>query len=437
MTTSGEDIVNYLLQFKGTPYVWGGSQPGGFDCSGLMQYGFAHFGINLNRTTYDQIGQGQAINIKGLRPGDLVFFDTDKGTSGPDHVGIYMGDGKMFHTPRPGKSAEIVDMTSGYYMDRFMGGRRIAGVQSTGAKVGDYETDATAPPVKMTPEELAANYGFAYAFLKSQPGVDKIFDQAVKETWTPDRFQAAIRDSDWWKKNSDTARQTQVMEKTDPATYQATLAATKTQVRVLASKVGAAIPESQMTGIAKTVMASGADENSIRQILGNYVTFTKDGTLAGEAGMHAFTMKQYSSAMGIDISDQALKNQAALVVKKLNTTQDFEDQIRNQSKSAYPGYADQIDAGMTMRQIADPYMQTMAQELELPATSLGLKDPTIKSALNGVDAKGKPAGKNLLDFTQQLRNDPRWAKTANAQNSTMAAGLKVLQDLGLAGNGGH
>ena len=41
---SGQDIVNYLLQFKGTPYVWGGSQPGGFDCSGLMQYGFKHFG---------------------------------------------------------------------------------------------------------------------------------------------------------------------------------------------------------------------------------------------------------------------------------------------------------------------------------------------------------------------------------------------------------
>src|SRR6478609_6564972 len=178
---SGEDIVKYLLQFKGTPYVWGGAQPGGFDCSGLMQYGFAHFGIKLPRVTYDQIGQGQAIGMKGLRPGDLVFFDTDKNVAGPDHVGIYMGNGKMFHTPRPGKSAEVVDMTSGYYLDRFMGGRRIDGVKTSGASVADGPTEAE---VKMTPEELAASYGWAYGFLNGNSELKKLFKEAVEGSGT-------------------------------------------------------------------------------------------------------------------------------------------------------------------------------------------------------------------------------------------------------------
>src|SRR5262245_25972594 len=119
MAVSGQDIVNYMKQFVGTPYVWGGQNPGGFDCSGLMVYGFKHFGISLTRTTYTQIGEGDAIGAKGLRVGDLIFFDTDGGRSGPDHVAIYMGDGKMLHAPRPGKSVEIADMTSGYWMDKF------------------------------------------------------------------------------------------------------------------------------------------------------------------------------------------------------------------------------------------------------------------------------------------------------------------------------
>lgn len=430
MAVSGQDIVNYLLQFKGTPYVWGGSDPSGFDCSGLMQYGFKHFGIDLNRTTYDQIGQGQAIGMKGLRPGDLVFFDTDKNTAGPDHVGIYMGDGKMFHTPRPGKAAEIVDMTQGYYMDRFMGGRRMDGVTSSGAS----SSDGPAPQeqVKLSPEEQAANYGWSFAFLSSIPEVKKIFSQAVDGTWTADKFQAALRDSKWWKENSDTMRQAQVQQKTDPATWKATLEATKLQVQQLASQIGAAVPVSQLDKIANSVASTGMDENGLRQVLAQYVTFSKDGTMTGEAGMHAYTMKQYAHANGVDISDQALKNQAALVVKKLATTQDYESQIREQAKSSYPGFAPQIDAGQTMQDIANPYIQTMARELELPSAALSLQDPTIKQALNGLNKDGKPTGKNLMDFESQLRNDPRWGRTKNAQDQVMTTGLNVLRSMGLS-----
>ena len=434
--TSGQDIVNYLLQFKGTPYVWGGSDPSGFDCSGLMQYGFAHFGIKIPRVTYDQIGQGQAIGMKGLRPGDLVFFDTDKSVAGPDHVGIYMGNGQMFHTPRPGKSAEVVDITSGYYMDRFMGGRRIDGVSAVGGSAADGP--APQEQVKLTPEELAANYGWSFAFLNSIPDVKKIFDQAVAGSWSPDKFQAALRDTKWFKTTSDTARQTQLQKTTDPATYNATLDATKLQVQMLASKIGAAIPVGQLDKIAASVMSSDMDEDAIRQTLGQYITFTKNGTMAGEAGMHAYTMKQFAYQNGITLDDQTLKNQAALVVKKMATTQDFEDQIRQQAKSAYPGMAAQIDAGQNVMDIAQPYKQMMANEWQIPPESIDLQNQTLRSALNGLNKDGKPTGKNMLDFQQQLRNDPRWAQTKNAQDAAMNAAKGVLTNMGLikgAGNG--
>lgn len=429
MAVSGQDIVDYLLQFKGTPYVWGGTSPGGFDCSGLMQYGFKHFGINLPRVTYDQIGQGTAVGMKGLRVGDLVFFDTDKGTAGPDHVGIYMGNGKMFHTPRPGKSAEIADMTSGYYMDRFMGGRRIAGVVAAGQNPGDSATGVA--EVKMTPEELAASYGWAYGFLNGNPELKKLFKSAVSETWSPEKFQAELRDTKWWKKTSDTARQAELMKSTDPATYQAQQAAVKLQVQQLAAQVGAAVPSSKLNGIVEAVIKTGLDEDGMRNILGQYVTFTKEGTLKGEAGMHEFTMKQFAAENGITLTDQAVKNQAQLVIRKLATTQDFESQVREQAKSAFPGYADQLDAGMTMKDIASPYEQLMAKELELPGNPDGLNDQLIRTALNGKNSEGKPTGLSLSDFQAQLRNDPRWRQTGAAQDQVMNIGAQVLKDMGL------
>ena len=433
----GADIVKYLLQFKGTPYVWGGNQPGGFDCSGLMQYGFAHFGINLNRTTYDQIGQGQAISLKGLRPGDLVFFDTDAKTGGPDHVGIYMGNGKMFHTPRPGKSAEVVDMTQGYYADRFMGGRRMDGVKSSGASVADYATGEEAAK-QMTPEELAASYGWSYGFLNGNPDLKKKFDQAAKESWSPQKFQAEVRDTEWWKKTSETARQAELMKSTDPATYQATVNATTIKIQQLASEIGAAIPQSKLAGIVESAIRTGldSDEDGLRNILGQYVTFTKDGTLKGEAGMHEFTMRQYAAQMGVKISDQAVKNQAQLVVRKMATTQDFESQIREQAISAFPGYEEQINAGATMKDIASPYEQMMAKELELPASPDGLDDQLIRSALNGLNSDGKPTGMSLTDFQSAIRNDPRWASTTQARDKSLDIGVSVLRDMGLVGAGG-
>lgn len=427
MATDGVSIGDYAKNYIGLPYVWGGtSLTSGADCSGFVQSVFKHFGVDLPRVTYDQIGEGKAVGMKGLRPGDLVFFDTSS-KEGPDHVGIYLGDGKMIHTPRPGKSVEIVDMTKGYYMDRFMGGRRIDGVHATGATASDFEQSP-----KLTPEELASSYGWAYGFLNSNSELKALFKKAVDETWTQDKFQAEVRDTKWWKTTSDTRREAQVTQKTDPATWNAQLSAAIIQVRQLAAEVGAAVPDSKISKIAKNMLETGMDENQLRYALGDYVTFTKDGTLRGEAAMHEYTIKEYAYNMGIKLTDQAIKNQAQQVVRKVATTQDFESQIRDQAKSMFPGYAEAIDAGSTIRDIASPYIQMMSDELEIPYQSIDVMDPLVKKALNGLDAKGKPAGVNLYDFQRQLRGDLRWKQTDKAIEGAMATGVKVLRDMGLA-----
>lgn len=428
MTVMGDDIVSYLKQYIGTPYVWGGnSLTKGVDCSGLIQQGFAKFGINLPRTSYQMWSQGKGVDMKGLRVGDLVFFDTDHAQPGPDHVGIYAGGGKMIEAPRPGKGVQITDITSGYYADRFMGGRRIDSVWAENQNPGDHAD----PTKQMSPEELASSYGFSYAFLNSNSELKGLFQKTVDGTWSFDKFNAELKDTKWWKENSESMRKAAVTKSTDPATWDAMVDAESVKIQQLAGEVGAAIPAKKMKSLVEMALKTNMDEDGLRNLLGQYVNFTKNGTLQGEAGMHEFTMKEYASSMGIQLDDQTIKNQAQRVIRKVATTQDYESLVRDHAKSMYPAYAQQIDAGQTLKDIASPYTQMMAQTLEIPDTDITVFDPTIKSALNGLSPDGKPTGLGLTDFEQKLRSDPRWTKTTQAQNNVFNVGHQVLKQMGL------
>jgi hypothetical protein len=431
MAVNGADIADWAKQWTGTPYVWGGnSLSGGVDCSGLVQQIYKHFGVNVSRTTYSQIGEGKSVGMNELQAGDMVFFDTNPSVKGPDHVGIYLGGGKMIHAPRPGKNVEIVSLTSGYYQNAFMGGRRVSGIEG-GGKAGDWDPTDTK---KLSPEELAAEYGWAYGFLKSNKELRGLFDDAVAGSWTPEKFQAKLRDTGWWKKNSETMRKAQMEKQTDPATYNAKVSAVKIQVQQLAAEMGAAIPPGKLGKIVDQVISTGLDEAGLRNVLGGYIGFQKNGsTLNGDAGQYEHMIKQFAYTQGVSMDKQAIKNQAQLIARGMATEQDFKNQITNQAVSLYPGYAQQLQAGQTMMDIASPYMQMMAEDLEIPYTKIGVTDPLIKRALNGVDNQGKPVGLDQTSFQRLIRNDPRWRQTSGAQDGVMTTGLKVLRDMGMIG----
>lgn len=433
MAVNGEDIAQYVTQFIGVKYKWGGNQlfgaNAGVDCSGLVSEVYKHFGLSVPRTTYDMIGQGKAVGMDGLHPGDMIFFDTDTSTGGPDHVGIYLGNGRFIHAPRPGKNVQIDDLKTGYWQDSFMGGRRISGIQGGGPS-GDWDPSGGTAEAKLSPEELAAEYGFAWSFLQSIPELKTTFGRMVNETWSKEKFMAEMRDTDWWKENSQTMRQVQMMKSTDPATYEAQVGAAKIQVQQLAAEIGAVIPPAKLAKISKQFLETGASEDVMRDTLGKYVTFQK-GTLRGEAGAYANSARKFAYEQGITLDDQTVKNQAALIGRKLATEADFKNQIVQQAVSTYPGYKDQLEAGQTMMDIASPYIQIMAQELDLNPDSIKLTDPLIRQALNGVDAKGRPTGMDQTTFLGRLRNDPRWSSTQGAQDKVMNVGLSVLKSMGL------
>lgn len=98
----GSNVVETARQFLGVPYVWGGTTPAGFDCSGLVQYVYGLHGVSLPRTDAAQKAAGTVIDPDQAQPGDLVWH--------PGHIGIYAGNGMVIHAPRPGKSVEIIPL---------------------------------------------------------------------------------------------------------------------------------------------------------------------------------------------------------------------------------------------------------------------------------------------------------------------------------------
>lgn len=118
------DILATARQYLGTPYRYGGSSPGGFDCSGFTKYVFSVHGYNLDRTAASQYNQGSAISKANLQIGDLVFFKCS--SSSIDHVGIYAGNNEFIHSSSPRSGGVIMtNLDESYYLRSYACATRI------------------------------------------------------------------------------------------------------------------------------------------------------------------------------------------------------------------------------------------------------------------------------------------------------------------------
>lgn len=121
---SGQSVVKTARSAIGTPYVRGGRNPGGFDCSGLVQWAYQSVGVKLPRTAREQSSIGQRIGrVEDMRAGDIVAFRHPRRGY---HTGIYVGDGKFVHSPRRRSSVKISSLDDPYFNNTFLGARRVS-----------------------------------------------------------------------------------------------------------------------------------------------------------------------------------------------------------------------------------------------------------------------------------------------------------------------
>lgn len=300
---------------------------------------------------------------------------------------------------------------------------------SSGSSGGSYKMPS------LDAQELAEQYGFASNFLNSIPELKKLFQEAVSGGWSKDKFQAKLRDTNWFKSTPADQRKWLVEMASDPATANQKWEMMNIKSRQLAAKLG--IIENDFTWdkiheATNGMLYKGWDEGYARFFLGQYVDLTSTGQQQGEAGQYWDQLHQYAYSMGVEQSPDWYQYRAQLVARGIATVQDYKSELNLLAKAQFPQWTKQIEGGQTVADIAQPYLQSMATILELPAGSVNLFDNTIKKALSYVDPKTAEKGaKPLWQFENDLRSDPRWKQTKNAQDSLMQVGHKVLADFGM------
>jgi cell wall-associated NlpC family hydrolase len=120
---TGYGIAGTALALRGTPYRNGGTDPSGFDCSGLVAYVFAQHGVGIARTVSEQYQSGRPVPPGQLEPGDLVFFATV--SRGASHVGIAIGGDEFVHAPSGRGEVRVERLSASYWASRYIGARRV------------------------------------------------------------------------------------------------------------------------------------------------------------------------------------------------------------------------------------------------------------------------------------------------------------------------
>lgn len=153
--------------------------------------------------------------------------------------------------------------------------------------------------------------------------------------------------------------------------------------------------------------------------------------LTGDAAKTVDDLREYANNYGVQYNDDWYNNSAKAVLEGRESLDTFQNLIRDTAKSRYAGFAGQIDAGLNVKQAASPYLQSMASILEIDPNAISLNDPTITKALTSVDPEGKPVVTPIWQFERELKQDPRWRYTKNAQEELIGTGMQVLRDFGL------
>lgn len=293
----------------------------------------------------------------------------------------------------------------------------------------DPTTNVTAT---ISPQELAQQYGYAYSMLNAIPELKTLFNQAVAGQWDATRFQASLIATKWYQSHSAAQRAYIAEGYTDPSTQRAQWQAQQAAVEAAAAKMGASLSPGTVGVLATEYLMNGWNADQLNKAMANYIQWDANGAMGGQAGDEEMALRGLANNNGVQISNNWLLTMARHIADQSTTLEDAQGYIRQQAEKMFPNYAKEIAAGQNMSDLAAPYASDYEKILEVGPGQTNLFDPNMVKALQYKDPTGQNTTMPLWQFDQTLRNDPRWLKTQNAQDTTMGVGRQILQDFGFS-----
>lgn len=281
-------------------------------------------------------------------------------------------------------------------------------------------------------EQLAVEYGFASAFFNSDPELKKLLQQAWKGKWAPAKFQAKFMTTTWYRTREASVRQWADLMARDPAEATNKINESKAWLSDQFSQLGVSIDDGTLASLAAQRLQWSWSDSQTADILASYITYTP-GETAGTVASIETSIRNMSYQYGVEVADSQMKDWISGVVSQKYTEDSLADYIRDMARSKYAGMSGYIDTGMTVRQVAAPYLQEYSRLLETDANNVSLNDPLLANALQGTyDPKtGASTMMTVNQMQRAIKQDQRWLHTTNAKTEMRDVGMGILQDMGL------
>jgi hypothetical protein len=227
-----------------------------------------------------------------------------------------------------------------------------------------------------------------------------------------------------------------LLREADPEEWERRFQGTRAQIDAMVTELGFAAPSDSLTSLAINALNNGWNEAQIRKALGDWQSaFNRafnTGRLGGQLAQADTRIRQAALDYGVRLSDKWIRDNLRSIMTGQITEQHALERIQHMAVSAFPGLAEQIQAGQSVRDFADPYIQSMARLWEVNPNQIDLFDPTIRKALTTKNKDGKFSPQSIYDFEVELRKDGRWMRTRNARETVMPIARQVLRDMGIA-----
>ncbi len=293
------------------------------------------------------------------------------------------------------------------------------------------QAHASRPTKPRTLAELQSEYGWAHAVIVSNPGLKRTMLQAVREQWSTAKFTAEIQSLPWYQNHGAKWRLDRTKELADHGTWKVEYEAKQAALAKTAQEMGATLTPNDIKQLALQQQRGQWDDTQMQHVLASHIQTTAEGGLFGQAGAAEDKLREYAGQMGVSMPDSFFYNAVQADAEGTMTVDAAADHIKAMAASTYAPWADKINAGQSVKDLANPYIQSMSNTLEIPETEISLTDPTLRKAITNTTTTGDPNMSPLWQFEKDLRQDPRWKQTKNAQDLAANSGTDILKAWGL------
>lgn len=335
--------------------------------------------------------QGKFSDLRpGVKTGDIV--------GGPDRILDNGGSVVAGRYIAPGFS--IGGITSGQNM---------TGGGTGGTGTGFAPVDGGVTPDAGVPAdwETAAQeiYGGYYAIVKSIPEIATLLQNAVANGWSDGKFDYELKQTNWFKTTSESARKWDISKQTDPAAAQQQIDTRVAGIKDKALTLGVRLSDTSASTLAEASIRGDWSEQLLDNAIGSEAIKSTAGVSQLRTGYIGQTLRQTASNYGVNLSDTTFNEWVNKVAVGQENEQSFQQYALQIAKGLYPGIATQLENGQTYQQIVDPYRQLAGRTLEMNADTIDFTDPKWARAVTHTTDKGEQRPMNYNEWASYLRQD--------------------------------